>query len=600
MFGSHDARGSARPAFGVVTIAVLTGVSLLYLTLSMQRSIIVYDEGLILFGAERVLHGDVPHRDFYANYGPAQFYLLAGLYKLFGASVLVERALDTVERCCCVVLVFAIVDRAAPRVHAILAAGASLIWLQYFGAYGYPLFPALAAALAGLACLMPSFRGSGTSSRLLAAGGCAGVVLLFRYDTGIATFLAECALLALIPVTNDPQAAATGGGRRSAHALEAWSQPAGLGSYLTVSFRCGLRANRMRTITERLLLFSLGFLAVTLPVAAVFAWYGVIPDLVFDIFTTAGNYARMRAMPFPRLNALWTNPGETGVYVPLVLCMAALPAIVARLRHRWPATPVTKHREGALSGTAPSPWTLLVLLVMTLVFYTKGLVHVSALFMSMGLIISLMLAGVLAQPVPGRGRLDSGIVMTAVVMTAAATLYNVPNALHQAWWNIDWARDPASWDIPLTEVPPPLGSCRMPPELERIACFKVQPDLAETVRYIQQRTEPQDPVFVGLSGHDRIFGNNMLIYFVLNRPSATKWHHFDPGLQTSAPIQRLMINELRGARPSLIVLVKWGELTDPNESSLSSGVTLLDDYIRHAYEPVATFGANTILRMRTS
>jgi hypothetical protein len=70
-------------------------------------------------------------------------------------------------------------------------------------------------------------------------------------------------------------------------------------------------------------------------------------------------------------------------------------------------------------------------------------------------------------------------------------------------------------------------------------------------------------------------------------------------MQTTALIQERMIDELRGVKPKLIVLEKWGELTDPNESSVSSGVTLLDDYIRQTYEPVATFGANTILRGRT-
>ena len=31
----------------------------------------------------RVAAGDVPHADFYANYGPGQFYFIAALFKLF-------------------------------------------------------------------------------------------------------------------------------------------------------------------------------------------------------------------------------------------------------------------------------------------------------------------------------------------------------------------------------------------------------------------------------------------------------------------------------------------------------------------------------------
>jgi len=44
----------------------------------------VYDEGIRVHGAERVMLGDVPYRDFYTLYGPAAFYWPAALFKLFG------------------------------------------------------------------------------------------------------------------------------------------------------------------------------------------------------------------------------------------------------------------------------------------------------------------------------------------------------------------------------------------------------------------------------------------------------------------------------------------------------------------------------------
>jgi hypothetical protein len=39
----------------------------------MDASVGPYDEGLVLFGADRVLRGDVPYRDFWTLYGPASF-----------------------------------------------------------------------------------------------------------------------------------------------------------------------------------------------------------------------------------------------------------------------------------------------------------------------------------------------------------------------------------------------------------------------------------------------------------------------------------------------------------------------------------------------
>jgi hypothetical protein len=52
-----------------------------------------FDEGLVLQAARRVAAGQVPYRDFTWAYGPAQPYMLAGLIKLFGVSLLDWRIL---------------------------------------------------------------------------------------------------------------------------------------------------------------------------------------------------------------------------------------------------------------------------------------------------------------------------------------------------------------------------------------------------------------------------------------------------------------------------------------------------------------------------
>ena len=107
-------------------------------------------------------------------------------------------------------------------------------------------------------------------------------------------------------------------------------------------------------------------------------------------------------------------------------------------------------------------------------------------------------------------------------------------------------------------------------------------------------------MFVGLSQHDRIFINDVLIYFIMDRKPVTKWYEFDPGLQTLAPIQQEIVEELRRTKPKLIVLEdRWANIREPNESALSSGVTVLDDYIRSAFEPIARFGPNSVMRLRS-
>jgi hypothetical protein len=77
---------------------IVFSCAFLFLVATMNRSVTPYDEGLILFGSTRVLSGDIPYRDFYANYGPGQFYVLAALFKVFGPS----RSMQAASRypCC--------------------------------------------------------------------------------------------------------------------------------------------------------------------------------------------------------------------------------------------------------------------------------------------------------------------------------------------------------------------------------------------------------------------------------------------------------------------------------------------------------------------
>src|SRR6185312_9484979 len=63
---------------------LIFGVSLLYLCLFRHYSAVDPDEGIVLQGAERILRGEVPYRDFFSFYTPGSFYLVAGLFKIFG------------------------------------------------------------------------------------------------------------------------------------------------------------------------------------------------------------------------------------------------------------------------------------------------------------------------------------------------------------------------------------------------------------------------------------------------------------------------------------------------------------------------------------
>ena len=87
----------------------------------------------------------------------------------------------------------------------------------------------------GFVFLAPAFGHETGASGLIAAGLCAGVTMLFRYDVGFFIFGAECALLTLSTWSRSPDS-----------------------------------AHRLRTIIRTLTLFSLGFAVVVMPIAIAF------------------------------------------------------------------------------------------------------------------------------------------------------------------------------------------------------------------------------------------------------------------------------------------------------------------------------------------
>jgi hypothetical protein len=240
--------------------------------------------------------------------------------------------------------------------------------------------------------------------------------------------------------------------------------------------------------------------------------------------------------------------------------------------------------------------------LLSALFYLKGLVRVALIQMGLSIVPALMLSAMLlsylwqsAGQRMVRPRLIAawlGLIIVAVP-TLVATVQDVRAVVQSAIW----AMQPGTWRVAAADTPTNLASCRPGSGLERVACFEIDQTRADAIRYIEARTRPNDVIFVGLSRHDRILGNDALFYFVGGWVPATKWYHFDPGLQTSKQIQTVMISDLQATKPHYAVLEsEWNDFSEPNESAVSSNVTLLDDFLRANFQPVQAFGKLTVLR----
>lgn len=101
-------------------------ISLLYLFLFRRYSAMDLDEGIVLQGAERILHGQVPYRDFFMFYTPGSVYIVALLFKVFGDSLNVARAGIAIAGSGCAVVTYLLSRRVCSRNIALVAAGLSV------------------------------------------------------------------------------------------------------------------------------------------------------------------------------------------------------------------------------------------------------------------------------------------------------------------------------------------------------------------------------------------------------------------------------------------------------------------------------------------
>ena len=534
---------TARRGFAVPLLVFAVSVLVQIATLSRHLDNI-YDEGLILLAAQRILEGDVPYRDFWGLYAPGQFYAVAALFKLFGSTILIEELWDVAIRAGIVTMVFLWSRRLGAGFYSHAAWIVALVLLSGFGARGFPVMHALLFALMSAYLVLDALESARPAPRLIAAGALAGIAALFRHDMGFYTVIAEALLLA-------------------------WWAP--------------------RRAVRAIVPLALGAGAVV-GAAAVFLLAQVpARDLWFNLVVAPSRiYPQMRRLPFPSfpdprtlfsdsVSPLVFNDG-IDAYVPLFAAAAALIWLVATAR------------AGASDRMQRAGVLLLVLL--TLALYLKGLVRTHNIHLMQSVIPAVALIAVLLGRMRRRiapmalGALIAAALMAWPARVAFAAFAQNVNALRQV-------RNQMGLRLGLPHL------CAAQPGLERARCFVPRADDAKIALFIESRTRPDEPVYVGPSRHDRIFVNNILLQYLMARPAATKWHESHPGIQTTEQVQREMIAEFTARSVRYLVLsAEWEGVREPNASAVSSGVTLLDDYIKANYEVVETFGAVAVWRRR--
>lgn len=501
------------------------------------------DEGFAVFNAVRVMDGDVPFKDFWSVYPPGQAYALAAVFQVFGTTLLVARIYDTALRFLIVIALYLISRKITTRGAALLACVVATIFLANSSFYSYPAFPALAFGLLGFWGVLK--QADNGRRRWLAAGGALiGFASFFRWDFALYICIGALVEIVLDHVSRN---------RRKEH-------PA---------------AERIISVGCRVTVFLGSLIATVLP------FYGYV------LFRSG-------------INELWEQ-------------VVIFPATVLH-QTRWrPYPPIIPRRiASAIAAGAFErayrrivPW---LQFYVPLAGYAAALGHYGLMGIRKRMSFNTQEVTVIAAAVIGLllfaqalSRYDFIHVMPTSIISAIIIIYLFKLILNYIDVNIAkylitflmFVFGCMYMGLPAKTL---IDSCRgylltnCYSTLWTASCVYINKNHEDAIKYIKNNVYKGESIFVGNTRHDIIFGNDVSFYFLSECPCVTKYHMLHPGVATTYTVQKDIVYDIELKETRFIVLVDYPVRNEPNASSTSSGVHLLDKYIRSNYLRVAEFG----------
>lgn len=494
-----------------------------------------YDEGIATYGTLRILNGDIPYKDFWSLYPPGVFYILAAIFKIFGINLRVAYLFTVTVLSLTACNIYLLVKNLCSRILGILAFLLSLAWLKSYMVFNRP---GQLAILFFILCSFSliNFINSERNKWLIITGILAGIVGLFRQDFGLYIFSSIFLIILL------------------------WQ--------LNSSKEGGIKVS---SILKKELCLFVGSLVTLLPLILYFLANSAFREFVNDIIIFPITvYPEVRRLLYPELKA-----NTLVFYLPLFIFLLTG---IRLLFYNWRA-----------KGGDPVRWAALFFLFsgLGLFRYTSvrtDIPHLLPLMIPVMILFILILGDLFKNFINKAAPSSKIFILTSLFLLCFVLLFysikpyivrfNTLSKLPLKEKSLDISRADGFYD-----------------DSERTR------SLVLAIKYIQNKTERDEEIFIGNSKHDRVVWSDVLFYFLSERHSATKYYELHPGLTTTQEIQKEIINDLNKAGVRYIVLWAGSEdVNEPNQSSKSSGVFLLDNFIQKNYRIEKTFGSYIIMR----
>lgn len=521
-------------------IPVFIIYAIVYIFIGTSGGLNIYDEAVGIFGGERVAGGDLPYLDFWTMYAPGFYYLVAIVGDIFGNSIMVFRVMLNL-----IVLVgiFAILNigrQIHQNLYGILPAFLALTWFSGYFLYGKAIPVALTLSFISILFFMNYFNTERVRS-LVFAGITTGFIAFFRHDFGAYLFISQSIV------------------------------------FLTVS---SLSDRDNQSDRKNILKYWGGLAAVALPLGIYFVSTVGFDNLYLHLIDMPANiFAEYRSLPLPF--PFETVSGSMGgklkeivfsllFYMPPVIFLITLVRLVkaGKSKNIQSKSKNIRSKSNILS---------MLMMISGMLMYNQALVRSDAEHLLPSIIFAVILLPGIFQ--------DIKINKLRILLTISAALFIMflPSLKKaQTLSNIY------------------LSSNSYILTAEKASGVSVEAEWGKNfddmIHYIQSTVPAGENIYVGNSSHDIILLNEIMIYYIADRPSATRYHELHPGVSTTEIVQKEMIEELKSNSVKYIVISDFEAAAEPNKSSISSGVFLLDKYILENYIEIKSFGEYKILK----
>ena len=519
----------------------------------------IYDEGIIVYGATRVMQGQIPYRDFWTQYSPGQFYTLSALFSTFGKTIMVERWWDVACRAGLSIAIYLVASQLSSRITALFIWALSVMWLAFYGFFGYPIFQGMMFAFLSIYFVLRSLSMASDQiprRDLIAAGVLLGLTAIFRHDMAI--YLAASEVIVLVGF--------------------AWSQRS---------------SENKPGFLKKPGLFSRVWLVLAIALVI------VAPVAIFFLITTPPNelaqqlfifplitFPRVRDLPYPALTGDLSN---IPFYIPfLSYALAALVAFT-RIGHMHTLKLELEHGlreakdfpETQLAQQRAQYWGAFVVILFGLFGFNQARVRSDQIHTPHFFLATIALLPFIFQGFRKADKVGSTLVSCLAIFIALVSM------LAPLDWYSKMLKERANAALQISASPPIAAGALM------------SYDQRFLINHLQRTTKPGEMMYLGLSRHDRVFANDVMLYFVMQVNSPTRYHELHPGLVNTPPVQQEMLADLEKYKPNTVVLTDMFEgANEPNDSSKSSGVTILDDYIKSHYKLTLINGSYKIYRRK--